>query len=63
MPISRLGLVVHGGRPEAVSGARTVREWCARYGIGCVDIDVWQGQEAGAADVTRCGPRAAPTSS
>ncbi|MCX5060110.1 NAD(+)/NADH kinase [Streptomyces sp. NBC_00201] len=44
MPISRLGLVVHGGRPEAVSGARTVREWCARYGIGCVDIDVWQGQ-------------------
>ncbi|MFJ9908377.1 NAD(+)/NADH kinase [Streptomyces sp. NPDC101152] len=44
MPISRLGLVVHGGRPEAVSGARTVREWCARRDIGCVDIDVWQGQ-------------------
>ncbi|WP_405875779.1 NAD(+)/NADH kinase [Streptomyces sp. NBC_00005] len=44
MPISRLGLVVHGGRPEAVSGARTVRQWCARRGIGCVDIDVWQGQ-------------------
>ncbi|WP_055490852.1 NAD(+)/NADH kinase [Streptomyces sp. TP-A0356] len=43
MPISRLGLVVHGGRPEAVSGARTVRRWCARHGIGCVDIDVWQG--------------------
>ncbi|MER5185361.1 NAD(+)/NADH kinase [Streptomyces sp. NPDC002896] len=44
MPISRLGLVVHGGRPEAVSGAHTVREWCTRHGIGCAEIDVWQGQ-------------------
>ncbi|MFR0357206.1 NAD(+)/NADH kinase [Streptomyces sediminimaris] len=44
MPISRLGLVVHGGRPEAVAGGRTVRQWCARHGIGCTDIDVWQGQ-------------------
>jgi NAD+ kinase len=44
MPISRVGLVVHGGRPRAVSGAGTVREWCARRGIGCVDIDVWHGQ-------------------
>ncbi|MEU6366994.1 NAD(+)/NADH kinase [Streptomyces sp. NPDC046931] len=42
MTISRLGLVVHGGRPQAVAGARTVREWCARHAIGCVDIDVWQ---------------------
>ncbi|WP_225847083.1 NAD(+)/NADH kinase [Streptomyces sp. HPF1205] len=41
MPISRLGLVVHEGRPAAVAGARTVREWCARRGISCVDIDVW----------------------
>ena len=44
MPISRVGLVVHGGRREAVSGAQTVRAWCARHGIGCVDIDVWQGE-------------------
>ncbi|MGW1024734.1 NAD(+)/NADH kinase [Streptomyces sp. NPDC002577] len=44
MPISRLGLVVHGGRPEAVSAAQTVRDWCTGHGIGCVDIDVWQGQ-------------------
>ncbi|MYV45831.1 NAD(+)/NADH kinase [Streptomyces sp. SID2888] len=44
MSIDRLGLVVHGGRPEAVSGARIVRDWCTRHGIGCVDIDVWQGQ-------------------
>ncbi|MFI9646353.1 NAD(+)/NADH kinase [Streptomyces sp. NPDC052040] len=42
MPISRVGLVVHGGRPQAVAGAHTVRDWCARHGIGCVDIDVWQ---------------------
>ncbi|MGW1209448.1 NAD(+)/NADH kinase [Streptomyces sp. NPDC002499] len=45
MPIGRVGLVVHGGRPEAVTGAQTVREWCAGHGIGCADIDVWQGQE------------------
>jgi NAD+ kinase len=45
MPISRLGLVVHEGRPAAVDGARTVREWCARRGIACVDIDVWGGSE------------------
>ncbi|MGW1524930.1 NAD(+)/NADH kinase [Streptomyces sp. NPDC001588] len=44
MPISRVGLVVHGGRREAVSGAQTVRAWCARHGISCVDIDVWQGE-------------------
>ncbi|MEU1595526.1 NAD(+)/NADH kinase [Streptomyces sp. NPDC005708] len=43
MPIGRVGLVVHGGRAEAVAGARIVRDWCARHGIGCVDIDVWHG--------------------
>ncbi|WNI14125.1 NAD(+)/NADH kinase [Actinacidiphila sp. ITFR-21] len=41
MPIGRLGLVVHEGRPAAVEGARTVRAWSARHGIGCVPIDVW----------------------
>lgn len=41
MPLSRLGLVVHEGRPAAVDGARTVRAWCERHAIGCVDIDVW----------------------
>ncbi|MDT0466174.1 MULTISPECIES: NAD(+)/NADH kinase [Streptomyces] len=42
MSISRVGLVVHGGRPQAVAGAQTVREWCSQHGIKCVDIDVWQ---------------------
>jgi NAD+ kinase len=46
MPITRLGLVVHTGRPAAVAGARTVRQWCDRRGIGCVDIDVWGVGEA-----------------
>ncbi len=41
MTLRRLGLVVHEGRPAAVEGARTVRRWCERRSIGCVDIDVW----------------------
>ncbi|MEE4540600.1 NAD(+)/NADH kinase [Streptomyces sp. V4-01] len=46
MTLRRLGLVVHGGRAEAVAGGRTVEEWCARNGIGCAEIDVW-GQDRG----------------
>ncbi|MFI9803710.1 NAD(+)/NADH kinase [Streptomyces sp. NPDC052301] len=42
MTVSRIGLVVHGGRPEAVAAARTVREWCDEHAVGCTDIDVWQ---------------------
>jgi NAD+ kinase len=58
MPIRRLGLVVHEGRPAAVAGARTVREWSARNGIGCVDIDVWGTQgnrRSGRAEVAAAG--------
>jgi NAD+ kinase len=40
--ISRIGLVVHGGRPAAVATAERVREWAGdRCSSGCVDIDVW----------------------
>jgi NAD+ kinase len=39
--ISRIGLVVHGGRPAAIAAAAQVREWAANCGVGCVDIDVW----------------------
>jgi NAD+ kinase len=40
--VSRIGLVVHGGRPAAVAVAEQVREWAAgRCTAGCVDIDVW----------------------
>ncbi|KOX11121.1 NAD(+)/NADH kinase [Streptomyces sp. NRRL B-3648] len=42
MTVNRVGLVVHGGRPEAVAAARTVRAWCAEHAVGCRDIDVWQ---------------------
>ncbi|MFC8514743.1 NAD(+)/NADH kinase [Streptomyces sp. NPDC057257] len=41
MTVNRLGLVVHGGRSEAVAAARTVREWCAEHAVRCTDIDVW----------------------
>ncbi|MEU1409189.1 NAD(+)/NADH kinase [Streptomyces sp. NPDC005728] len=42
MTVNRIGLVVHGGRAEAVAAAGSVREWCAEHAVGCADIDVWQ---------------------
>ncbi|MBJ6641633.1 NAD(+)/NADH kinase [Streptomyces sp. DHE7-1] len=42
MTVNRVGLVVHGGRAEAVAAARAAREWCAEYAVACADIDVWQ---------------------
>ncbi|WEO99089.1 NAD(+)/NADH kinase [Streptomyces sp. FXJ1.172] len=42
MTVNRVGLVVHGGRAEAVVAARAVRAWCAEHAVGCADIDVWQ---------------------
>ena len=45
MPVSRLGLVVHQGRPVAVRTAETVREWARKHDIGCTDIDVWKQHE------------------
>lgn len=41
MTVNRLGMVVHGGRAEATQAARVVRDWCARHGVPCTDIDVW----------------------
>lgn len=41
MAVNGLGLVVHGGRAEAVDAARAVREWAAEHGVRCTDIDVW----------------------
>ncbi|SDO84716.1 NAD(+)/NADH kinase [Actinacidiphila guanduensis] len=43
MPVSRLGVVVHEGRPPAVEAAEAVRGWCAEHGIPCTAIDVWRG--------------------
>lgn len=42
MTVRRMGLVVHGGRPEAVAAGRTVREWCAEHAVQCTDIDLWR---------------------
>ncbi|WBO68033.1 NAD(+)/NADH kinase [Streptomyces camelliae] len=42
MTVNRVGLVVHGGRAEAVTAAGAVRAWCAEQGVTCADIDVWQ---------------------
>jgi NAD+ kinase len=39
--ISRIGLVVHAGRPAAVAAAAQVRKWAFNGSAGCVDIDVW----------------------
>ncbi|MER6566211.1 NAD(+)/NADH kinase [Streptomyces sp. NPDC001093] len=42
MTVNRIGLVVHGGRAEALATARVVREWCTEHAVRCADIDVWQ---------------------
>ncbi|MGC2997896.1 NAD(+)/NADH kinase [Streptomyces sp. G35A] len=41
MTVDRIGMVVHGGRPEATEAARTVRAWCAEHAVACKAIDVW----------------------
>ncbi|MFE9927113.1 NAD(+)/NADH kinase [Streptomyces sp. NPDC005774] len=45
MAVDRIGMVVHGGRPEAAEAARTVRAWCAEHAVACKDIDVWNDGE------------------
>ncbi|MFD7276555.1 NAD(+)/NADH kinase [Streptomyces sp. NPDC059862] len=51
MTVSRLGLVVHGGRAEAVEAARAVRAWCEEHAVRCTDIDVWaEGRRRSAQD-------------
>ncbi|MET8944301.1 NAD(+)/NADH kinase [Streptomyces sp. NPDC004542] len=57
MTVSRLGLVVHGGRAEAAEAARAVREWCAEHAVPCADIDVWQdgGRRGAGEEVTAAG--------
>ncbi|AVH55783.1 MULTISPECIES: NAD(+)/NADH kinase [Streptomyces] len=42
MTVSRVGLVVHSGRAEAVEAACVVRAWCEEHAVRCTDIDVWQ---------------------
>ncbi|MEU9368946.1 NAD(+)/NADH kinase [Streptomyces avermitilis] len=42
MTVTRIGLVMHGGRAQAGDAARIVRDWCAERGVHCADIDVWR---------------------
>ncbi|MDQ0379747.1 NAD(+)/NADH kinase [Amycolatopsis thermophila] len=39
--VSRIGLVVHGGKEAARRTAGEVRAWAAGRGVQCTDIDVW----------------------
>jgi len=58
MTVQRIGLVVHGGRSEAVSVRDAVRAWCDERGISCVEIDVWsndQPRRAGRAEAHAAG--------
>ncbi|MEU3184126.1 NAD(+)/NADH kinase [Streptomyces sp. NPDC006923] len=45
MPVKRIGVVVHQGRPAAVAAAEVVRGWCETNGIPCREIDVWKDRE------------------
>ncbi len=42
VPLSRLALVVHGGKSRAVETAERIRAWGAARGTTVVDIDVWE---------------------
>jgi NAD+ kinase len=39
--ISRIGLVVHSGKPAAIAAAARVRTWAGKHKIPCAEIDVW----------------------
>jgi NAD+ kinase len=43
MQLRSLGLVVHGGKPEAAAAAGLAERWAAQHGIACAAIDVWSG--------------------
>ncbi|WP_034591747.1 NAD(+)/NADH kinase [Hamadaea tsunoensis] len=39
--IGRIGLVVHGGRRQAVEAAARVRAWAQEHEVACTEVDVW----------------------
>jgi len=41
-PCTRIGLVIHHGRPAAVAAADRVRRWAAAHRIEVIEVDVWQ---------------------
>jgi NAD+ kinase len=44
---ARIGLVVHGGKPAAISAADQVRRWASDRTIPCLDVDVWDPSDSG----------------
>lgn len=57
MTVNGLGLVVHGGRAEAVDAARAVRAWAKERDVRCTDIDVWHdgGRHSSGEEVAAAG--------
>jgi NAD+ kinase len=45
--ISRIGLVVHSGKPAAIAAADQVRRWAVAHSIPCVYVDVWNASDDG----------------
>jgi NAD+ kinase len=43
----RIGLVVHGGKPEATRAAEQVRRWARDHDVACHDVDVWDPADGG----------------
>jgi NAD+ kinase len=41
MAVSRIGLVVHRGRPASRAAAQQVRQWAYRHTLPCTELDVW----------------------
>lgn len=41
-PCTRIGLVIHHGRPAAVAAAARVRGWASTHGVTTGEIDLWQ---------------------
>ncbi len=46
MPLTRLGLVVHGGKQAALDTADGLERWAAERGISTVRLDVWSADAA-----------------
>ncbi|MFJ5282135.1 NAD(+)/NADH kinase [Streptomyces parvulus] len=47
MTFHHVGLVVHGGRGEAVAAAQSVQAWCAERSVKCAEVDVWADSAGG----------------
>ncbi len=39
---TRIGLVIHHGRPAAEAAACRIRDWAAGHGVAIIEVDAWQ---------------------